>query len=88
MHAELIVEDRANDSVSRRPIRELARELVDEMMPIAKELGSDRELRRVLDVIEFGSGSERQRRVVEAGGTLPDVVQHLADELAEDRPLP
>ncbi len=88
MDAELIVEDRVQDTVSRRPIRDLTRSLVDEMMPIAIELGSDRELARVLDVVACGSGTSRQRRVVEGGGTLLDVVHHLADELAEDRPLP
>ncbi len=88
MEAELIVEDFDENTVCRRPVRELARALVEEMMPIATELGSGAELVRIIEMLEVGSGTARQRRVVEGGGTLLDVVHHLVQELAEDRPLP
>jgi carboxylate-amine ligase len=87
LDAMLIVEDRVAGTVQRRPIGDLARELVATLMPIAEELGSATELAHVLDIIDAGSGTARQRRIVEAGGTLLDVVHHLADELAADRPL-
>lgn len=84
--AALIVED--EQGVRRRPVTELVDELVDELMPIAEELGSAAELASVRSILAAGSGTERQRRVVDAGGTLVDVVHHLARELADDHPLP
>jgi carboxylate-amine ligase len=81
--ARLIVEDTGRPI--RRPIRELVRELVDQLRPAALRLGTGAELDEVLSITEHGSGTERQRSVVEGGGTLTDVVHHLADELAADR---
>ena len=86
--ARLIVEDPDNGKPSRRPVRDLVRELVDQLHPTAERLGTTAELAEILDIAEDGSGTARQRRVVERGGTLLDVVHHLADELAADRALP
>jgi carboxylate-amine ligase len=86
MDAALIVEDAETRSASRRPVRELLEELVEELMPTAEALGNAAELASVLDILEIGSGTERQRRLVESGGTLLEVVRHLTDELASDRP--
>jgi carboxylate-amine ligase len=85
--ATLIVEG-ADGRVCRRPVPELVAELVDELRPIAAELGSEHRLDDVLAILEHGSGAERQRRIVDAGGTLGDVVRHLAAEIDADRPLP
>lgn len=85
--AELIVEG-DDGQVARRPVRELVAELVADVRPIAVELGSAHRIDDLLAILEGGSGTERQRRVVEAGGTLVDVVHHLARELADDRPRP
>ena len=83
--ATLIVE--CDDGVTaRRPVRELLSELVDELMPLARKLGNEAELGRVLEILDTGSGTERQRRLVERGGTLLDVVHLLADELSNDQP--
>ncbi len=87
MDASVIVEYPAADRVERRSVRELVTELVDDLRPIARELGSERELDDLLTLLEVGSGTERQRRVLAAGGTLADVVHHLAAELEADRPL-
>jgi carboxylate-amine ligase len=86
--AMLIVEDLPDGPTVRRPVRELVVELVDELMPIACEIGSHSELAGVLTILETGSGTQRQRRLVERGGTLVDVVYHLAQELADDHPRP
>jgi carboxylate-amine ligase len=88
IEATLIVEDLPAGSPERRPVRELVAELVDELMPIARELDSEAELAAVLDILATGSGAQRQRRLVERGGTLHDVVHHLVQELADDQPLP
>ncbi|MDJ0769149.1 MAG: glutamate--cysteine ligase [Ilumatobacter sp.] len=87
MDATLIVEDPAGENVRRRPVRELVEELLDELKPVAEELGSAAELADVRTILAAGSGTERQRRLIDDGGTLPDVVHHLARELADDRPL-
>jgi carboxylate-amine ligase len=86
LDAQLIVEDAG--TVHRRPVRELVAELVEQLQPIACELGTERELLDVLTILETGSGTERQRRVVERGGTLHDVVRLLADELHGGRARP
>jgi carboxylate-amine ligase len=88
LDAELIVEDLPDGSPVRRPVRELVCELIDDLMPIATEIGSHAELADVVTILETGSGTQRQRRLVEAGGTLVDVVHHLVDELSADRPQP
>jgi carboxylate-amine ligase len=45
---------------SRVPARELARRLVERLRPHAAELGSERELEAVVDLIEGGTGADRQ----------------------------
>lgn len=82
--ARLIVEADADGKPERRPIRELVTELITELSPVAEVLGTQQELASVERILEHGSGSSRQRRLVDAGATLPDVVHHLADELYDD----
>jgi gamma-glutamyl:cysteine ligase YbdK (ATP-grasp superfamily) len=65
-------------------VRELVTELIAELRPVASDLGTLDQLADLELLLEAGSGAQRQRRVVEAGGTLADVVQHLAAELATD----
>jgi carboxylate-amine ligase len=71
---------------TRRPVRELVTELIEELEPIAVRLGCRTELQGLLDILDHGPGSTRQRRMVEGGATLVDVVHGLARELAYDRP--
>ncbi len=87
IEANLIVEREAADGgPQRRPVRELATELVDELRPIARRLGCEAELGGILEILRHGTGAQRQRRLIAAGATLVDVVNHLADELDSDRP--
>ncbi len=80
--ASLIVD---NEGV-RRPARELIEELVDALGPTAERLGSTAELADVLTILDAGPGYVRQRRVLERGGTMRDVVSTLVRELVDDRP--
>jgi glutamate---cysteine ligase / carboxylate-amine ligase len=82
--ADLIVEHPEGGRPERRPVRTLVRELLDEIRPVAAELGNLEPLADLEVLLAVGSGAQRQRRVVEAGGTLVDVVHHLAAELAAD----
>jgi glutamate---cysteine ligase / carboxylate-amine ligase len=83
--ALLIVEDGAEGPPARRPVHELVSELVEQLGPTAARLGTSDQLADVLAIMQAGSGTARQRRVVERGGTLLDVVHHLADELSADQ---
>ena len=85
LDARLIVEAPGDHKPARRPVRELVEELVECLRPTADRLDTHGELDEILAILEEGSGTTRQRAVVEAGGSLLDVVNHLADELAADR---
>jgi glutamate---cysteine ligase / carboxylate-amine ligase len=82
--AELIVEHPDSGRPERRPVRQLVLELLEELRPVAAELGNLEQFADLAVLLEVGSGTQRQRKVVEAGGTLSDVVDHLVAELAAD----
>ena len=84
LDAALIVQRPGSGHAERRPVRELVTELLAELQPVARELGTLDQLADLEMLLAAGSSAQRQRRVVEAGGTLADVVQHLAAELAAD----
>jgi carboxylate-amine ligase len=75
-----------NRLVEKTPLRTLLADLVDELRPTAAALGTSDSLDAVLAMAECGSGAQRQRAVVGAGGTLLDVVNHLVEEFASDTP--
>ncbi len=84
----LIVETEGDDKPLRRPIRELVIELTEQLAETAAQLGTENELADILRIAVDGTGTTRQRRLVEQGGTLLDVVHHLADELANEQSSP
>ena len=68
--------------LSRRenvPAREAARALVEELRPVAQDLGCETELLEVLEIVDGGTGSQIQRRVYEQNGDLLDVVAYLIE---------
>jgi glutamate---cysteine ligase / carboxylate-amine ligase len=82
LDAKLIVDDEG----TRVTAREVIRDLVDELAPVARELDCGDELADVGRVLDLGPSYVRQRAVVERGGDLVDVVHHLVAELATDEP--
>ena len=60
-------------------------EWVERVGPQARELGTEADLARVLDIFERQPSYVRQRAVVAGGGTLHDVVDLLRREFANDR---
>jgi carboxylate-amine ligase len=80
--AELIVDERG----SLHPVRSAIEELVEELTPVARRLGCEGELLNALQILDHGPSYLRQRRWVEAGATLEDVVDGLIEELRSDRP--
>jgi carboxylate-amine ligase len=72
--------------VERAPARELLAALVEMLGTTAQRLGTEQTLADALAMADRGSGAERQRSVVESGGTLADVVHHLINEFETDTP--
>ena len=61
------------------PAREIARDLVERLTPHAQDLGCEAELEGVLEIVEGGTGSQRQRDVYEKSGDSLDVVAFLIE---------
>ncbi len=80
--ADLITDEHG----ARAPLRQSVTELVEELSPVAARLGCADELAVNLEILERGPSYQRQRRVVEGGGTLLDVVDGLVNELETDTP--
>jgi carboxylate-amine ligase len=57
----------------------MARTLVDELRPVSQDLGCENELAGILEIVEDGTGSQRQRRVYEESGDFLDVVAFLIE---------
>jgi carboxylate-amine ligase len=75
--AQLIVDDEG----TRRPARDILEDLVAELAPVADRIGTTEDLADLLVLWDAGPGYLRQRRIVEAGGDLTDVVMSLERQL-------
>ncbi len=82
--ASIIVDDEGNTV----PLGDAVTELVEELTPIARQLGCVAELHDALAILERGPSYIRQREVVAGGGSLIDVVDSLVAELRGEGPLP
>ncbi|MEW6636055.1 MAG: glutamate--cysteine ligase [Actinomycetota bacterium] len=63
-------------------VRETATRLVNELLPVSRDLGCEAELEGVLDILSMGTGAERQRAVFAKHGSLEAVVGDLAARTA------
>jgi carboxylate-amine ligase len=61
------------------PARDLTRGLVERLKPHSQDLGCENELEGVLEIVESGTGSQRQREVYEQSGDFLDVVAFLIE---------
>jgi carboxylate-amine ligase len=64
---------------SRCSTKELARRLVERLRPHARELGSERELEVVTDMVEAGTGADRQIAEWRANRDLRALVQKIVE---------
>jgi carboxylate-amine ligase len=64
---------------NRVPVAQLIRRTLREIEPHARELGSDRELEGVREILSRGNGADRQRRVFNANRDVAEVVREIAD---------
>jgi carboxylate-amine ligase len=80
---EAPVMDLATGRRNRVPVAQLVRRTLKEIEPHAQELGSDRELEGIREILARGNGSDRQRRVWNANRDIVEVVAEIADATEE-----
>ena len=80
IEAELVVDDAGRT----RPIRDVTRDLVVELSPVAEQLGCANELADLLVIADRGPSYLRQRRMAEEGADLGDVVAAMRHEMLAD----
>jgi carboxylate-amine ligase len=64
---------------NRVPVAQLVRRALREIEPHARELGSERELEGIRDILARGKGADRQLRVFNANRDIVEVVSQIAD---------
>ncbi|QIN81208.1 glutamate--cysteine ligase [Rubrobacter tropicus] len=67
------------DKDANVPATDIARDLVEELKPHAQDLGCETELEGIIEIVEGGTGSQRQREVYESSGDFLDVVAFLIE---------
>jgi carboxylate-amine ligase len=76
---EAPVMDLATGRRNRVPVAQLVRRTLRELEPHARELGSDRELEGVREILSRGNGADRQLRVFNANRDIVEVAREIAD---------
>jgi carboxylate-amine ligase len=71
--------DLATSRRNRVPVSQLVRRTMKEIEPHARELGSDRELEGIDEILSDGNGAARQLRVFNANRDIVEVVSEIAD---------
>ena len=61
------------------PVAQLIRRTLRELEPHARELGSERELEGIREILGRGNGADRQLRVFNANRDIVEVVREIAD---------
>jgi carboxylate-amine ligase len=86
---EAPIMDLATGRRNRVPVAQLIRRTLRDVEPHARELGSERELEGIRDILARGNGSDRQLRVWNANRDIVEVVREvsLATEAAAERPI-
>jgi carboxylate-amine ligase len=75
---EAPVMDLARTSRNRVPVSRLIRRTVVDLRPHARELGSERELEGILDIVARGSSADRQLRIYNANRDIVEVAREIA----------
>ena len=76
---EAPVMDLATGRRNRIPVAQLVRRTLRELEPHAQELGCDRELEGIREILAKGNGADRQRRAWNANRDILEVVREIAD---------
>jgi len=64
---------------NRIPVAQQVRRMLRQLEPHARELGAERELEGIREIISRGNGSDRQLRVFNANRDIVEVVREIAD---------
>ena len=70
--------DLATGRRNRIPVAQLIRRTLKEIEPHARELGSDRELQGIEEILRNGNGADRQLRVFNANRDIVEVASEIA----------
>ncbi|MDX6542805.1 MAG: glutamate---cysteine ligase / carboxylate-amine ligase [Gaiellaceae bacterium] len=76
---EAPIMDLATGRRNRMPVAQAVRRTLRELEPHARELGSERELEGVKEILSRGNGSDRQLRIFNANRDIVEVVREIAD---------
>jgi carboxylate-amine ligase len=71
--------DLATGRRNRVPVAQLIRRTLKELAPHARELGCERELETIEEILANGNGADRQLRVFNANRDIVEVVSEIAD---------
>jgi glutamate---cysteine ligase / carboxylate-amine ligase len=75
---EAPVMDLLTERRNRVPVAQLIRRRLRDLEPHARELGSERELEGIRDILARGNGADRQLRVFNANRDIVEVVREIA----------
>src|SRR6266540_633184 len=76
---EAPVMDLATGRRNRVPVAQLVRRTLRELEPHARELGCERELEGIREILSRGNGAHRQLRIWNANRDIVEVVREIAD---------
>ncbi len=76
---EAPVMDLASRRRNRVPVSRVIRRTVAEITPHARELGSERELEGILEILARGNSAERQLRIYNSNRDIVEVAREIAD---------
>jgi gamma-glutamyl:cysteine ligase YbdK (ATP-grasp superfamily) len=71
--------DLATGRRNRIAVAQLVRRRLKELDPHARDLGSERELEGIQEILRRGNGSDRQLRVYNANRDIVEVAREIAD---------
>jgi carboxylate-amine ligase len=71
--------DLATGRRNRVPVAQLVRRTLRDIEPHARELGCERELEGIREILARGNGSDRQRRIFNANRDIVEVAREIAN---------
>ena len=72
----------------RRPLERDLSDLIERLLPIAKENGDDRFLSALLPIDDLESGADRQRRIYRDSGQWRDLIADMTERLSQELDTP
>jgi carboxylate-amine ligase len=73
---------------NRIPVAQLVRRTLKELDPHARELGSERELEGIREILSRGNGADRQLRIFNANRDIVEVAEEIANATEIREPVP